>query len=722
MKYILTFLFFELIIITTVLGQVGWTQHITTPTDHGISGCSSTNKNNCTIVYDGRILRTTDAGKSWTTQHIDANFTLWGVCFTDSLNGTVIGSYGTILRTTDAGVSWVNQKNSKNGLPTAFRSVCFSDSLHGIVVGDFVLQTSNAGKTWIERNGHITHTLWCVSLADSLNAFAVGGGAIIQTQDGGKSWIRNDQTTVFDNYYPIDFFSSVSFHDLNNATFVGDNGILIQTSDLGKSWTHLENPLISYHGDNLTSVSFSDKLNGTITGSEGAIWRTTNGGNSWSSWSKQISGAYGNLDCVSFSDPNNGFAVGANGTLLHTTNGGVNWVNLVNGTGSQLTAVSFTDVNTGTAVGLDGVILRTTDGGVNWEHQYCGEYWFGGVCFSDINNGTIIGYNGDNSIFHTSDGGKQWVQQDYDNSSENYISLVSLSFVDANVGIIVGTFGSILKTTNGGNNWINQSSNTKNNLFGVKLFDENIGVAVGEKGTILRTEDGGLSWNKHIAFDSTITFDDVTFIDTNTLYIVGENGIIGYTTDGGQIWYRQQSGSNERLRKIGFSDANNGFVLGGNYDSFVLRTTDGGNHWGKQIIGRTDGNGVVLNSISVVNANMALAVGLFGYIFITKDGGGLVSVNNNGSNLLPARFNLTQNYPNPFNPTTTINYSVAKAGLVSIKVYDLLGREIVTLVNENKSIGNYRVQFNAANFVSGIYFYQLKSDEYIQTKKMLLLK
>jgi glycosidase len=85
-------------------------------------------------------------------------------------------------------------------------------------------------------------------------------------------------------------------------------------------------------------------------------------------------------------------------------------------------------------------------------------------------------------------------------------------------------------------------------------------------------------------------------------------------------------------------------------------------------------------------------------------------------------YSLSQNYPNPFNPSTIINYEIPKAGLVSIKIYDVLGREIATLVNEYRQRGSYSVSFNAANMASGVYFYQLKAGEFIIAKKMLLLK
>jgi len=109
--------------------------------------------------------------------------------------------------------------------------------------------------------------------------------------------------------------------------------------------------------------------------------------------------------------------------------------------------------------------------------------------------------------------------------------------------------------------------------------------------------------------------------------------------------------------------------------------------------------------------------------------GGIVSVkdseNKNGN--YPDKFILSQNYPNPFNPRTTIKYSIPKQSYVTLKVYDILGREVAALVNEEKPAGIYTVRFgvgqdSSPDISSGIYFYQIKAGDYVSTKKMILLK
>jgi len=92
------------------------------------------------------------------------------------------------------------------------------------------------------------------------------------------------------------------------------------------------------------------------------------------------------------------------------------------------------------------------------------------------------------------------------------------------------------------------------------------------------------------------------------------------------------------------------------------------------------------------------------------------------SSNIPEKFELKQNFPNPFNPNTVISYSVAKSENVSIKVYDILGKEVQTLVNEVKNPGSYNVMFNAQNLSSGVYFYRLTSGSFTDIKKMTLVK
>ena len=118
-------------------------------------------------------------------------------------------------------------------------------------------------------------------------------------------------------------------------------------------------------------------------------------------------------------------------------------------------------------------------------------------------------------------------------------------------------------------------------------------------------------------------------------------------------------------------------------------------------------------------------------IWLSTYGDGLVLFNKNGivlsnydtnSEVISNDFSLSQNYPNPFNPATRISYELPVSGLVTLKVFDILGRELSTLVNEEKAAGKYQVDFSSSSLSSGIYFYTLTSREYSKTRKMVLLR
>lgn len=109
-------------------------------------------------------------------------------------------------------------------------------------------------------------------------------------------------------------------------------------------------------------------------------------------------------------------------------------------------------------------------------------------------------------------------------------------------------------------------------------------------------------------------------------------------------------------------------------------------------------------------------------MIMIEGGNNYVSVDGKANSKMPHSFNLYQNYPNPFNPFTLIGYQLPVNVFVTVKVFDVLGREIETLVNKYQNAGNYSVQFNASNLPSGVYFYRLETGTFHETKKLLLLK
>ena len=122
-----------------------------------------------------------------------------------------------------------------------------------------------------------------------------------------------------------------------------------------------------------------------------------------------------------------------------------------------------------------------------------------------------------------------------------------------------------------------------------------------------------------------------------------------------------------------------------------------------------------------INSQTGWMVGYDGLIIKTTSGGEVVSLNNISSTL-PKEFSVLQNYPNPFNPSTVIRFQIASNNFVKLVIYDVLGREVAKLVNQQMQPGSYSVDWDASNYSSGVYFYKLEAGDYTQTRKMVLIK
>jgi len=237
----------------------------------------------------------------------------------------------------------------------------------------------------------------------------------------------------------------------------------------------------------------------------------------------------------------------------------------------------------------------------------------------------------------------------------------------------------LFKTNNGGKNWL-----STNFLYGdiIKFFNENLGLVVylaqalpNIKFKISRTTDGGNTWEM-FDIDSKGWPNDFEFLPddpSKVWYIDLEN--LYFSSDTGRNWTEQKIFDGElKGRDIVFTDNEHGWLL-------------------------CDGK-----------------------LFHTSNNGGIISSVTANKNQIPLGYSLEQNYPNPFNPVTTIKYSIPEYSFVNLTVYDLLGREVQTLINEYKPAGKYQTIFNADKLSSGVYVLTLKAGEFKGSKKIILLK
>ncbi len=442
---------------------------------------------------------------------------------------------------------------------------------------------------------------------------------------------------------------------------------------------------------------------------DGAILKTTNGGQDWV---VLISGI-ARLERIAFVDANAATAVGSFGTILRTTDGGNNWVSQTSGLTHNLTDVFFINTNIGFVVGEFGTILKTADGGATWTYQIISASHFEGIFLTDANHGTVVGSDG--TIFRTTNGGNTWTSQ----VSGTTQILWDVSFFDMNRGIAVGQFGTYISTTDGGNTWVSRSLGTNQLFLRISFSDENNGAIVGTHGLILRTTNGGDNW---ILQDTPTDYqlNDVFFTSPDNGKAVGLNGTILKTINGGFVPVELAlfSGFNKGDRII----LNCSTVTETNNHGFEIQRKSGDVDW--STIGFKEGMGTTTEPQSYSFTDKNLSEGKYQYRLMQTDFDGsfkyskIIDVEINA----PAIFSLSQNYPNPFNPTTKIKYQLPELSKVKLTIYDVLGREVNTLFNEVKPAGNYELTWNAGDLPSGVYFYQLRSGNFLQTKKMILLK
>jgi photosystem II stability/assembly factor-like uncharacterized protein len=388
------------------------------------------------------------------------------------------------------------------------------------------------------------------------------------------------------------------------------------------------------------------------------------------------------------------------------------WLPQTSTTSNSLKSISFVNSTTGWVAGVNGIVLKTTNAGTTWSNQTTNSSSnINGIFFLNTSTGWLVGDGG--IIKTTTDGGNTWTSQ----NSTTSMNLQAVQFIDANIGWVVGGMeGSkqsvqsiILKTTNGGTTWTAQNF-TFGQLFSLAMINSSIGIAVGS-GLILITPDGGANWN--LQFQSNTNLYSVRFADATTGWAVGDYNIFK-TTNGGSNW-TPQNAIVSNLRSVYCINKSTAWVVGGNGD--IYRTTDGGSTWTGQPTSKANS----LNAVWFVDANNGWAVGDFGLIFHTSSGGA-TSVFKNQSDEIPRGYSLSQNYPNPFNPSTIISFSLPCKSFVSLKIFDVLGREVSTIVSEEMSAGSYSRQWNAANMTSGVYFYRLQAGAFTVTKKLVLLR
>lgn len=405
----------------------------------------------------GTLFRTADGGVSWTRIALPVQANLNTACFPAPQLAMVAGSSGALLRSLDGGISW---HTIQTGFTYDYRTIAFSGASDGCVAGALgaISHTGNSGASWQPVTYSTLQTIYAVDFADASTGFAAGqGGTLLKTEDGGASWsllssgITEDMTTLF-TVNPLMVYAGTG----------GDK--LVKSTNGGISWMQVKAPPVAQW----SSLYFSDPNRGYITGNSSSIYKTENGG---ATWSPLNTGTGETISSVCF-EGNTGLACGSNGIILKSSDGGLTWtaIQVPEFYKALLKQVVFAGDQTWYVIGnmwwLNSNIMyfgRSTSNGETWEVHTFDFYnydYFNSVAFTDIHTGYIAGSD---FIIKTTDGGRSWIDQ---TPAYKPAGLFGISFADDQTGCCVGYYGQIIRTTNGGGLGIEEPAPKTNCILG----------------------------------------------------------------------------------------------------------------------------------------------------------------------------------------------------------------------------------------------------------------
>ena len=400
---------------------------------------------------------------------------------------------------------------------------------------------------------------------------------------------------------------------------------------------------------------------------------------SQSGWTRQPVNTLKTLWGISFINDNTGWVVGDSNIILKTTNGGTNWTKTTYGNGETFCYVKFVNQSTG---------------------------WIGGFIVSHL-----VGF-----ILRTTNGGSSWNRYDVPTTPYSFFSFRGDTVWSS------AHSGYVMRSTNDGINWYNQPVHDSLELYTVYFINPLTGWTAGGvyrgDGLIFKTTNAGVTWFQQWRQLYT-HFYTIWFVNDMTGYAVALYGYIMKTINGGNSWFVLESGVHYILFAIEFPNLDTGYASGQNAN--ILKTTNAGGTWTKLLLPSGIDSSVTFGRMTFRSASTGWVIGDDGIILKTTNGGVVVGVRPIG-NTIPTKFSLSQNYPNPFNPSTNIKFTLPKTTSTKLTIFDINGREVKTILNDILQAGEYKINFNADNMTSGVYFYRLWTEYYSDSKKMILIK
>ena len=358
----------------------------------------------------------------------------------------------------------------------------------------------------------------------------------------------------------------------------------------------------------------------------------------------------------------------------------------------------------------------------------------------------FAGTNYPYGVYRSTNDGLNWTQTSLINQSGNVL------LINGNI-IYAGTNQGVFKSTNNGQNWT-QIGLSNRSIWALTILGNNIFAGTDFGHGVYRSTNNGLNWTQ-------TSLGDINFI--SSLVTLGNNIFAGVWTsnsvflssDTGNTWTQISLGGTPTEVVLCLAVKGN-YVFAGVDNGGVFRSSNSGFNWAQ-----TSLNSGGVTSFAIKDNYIFASDFLFGEVYLSSNNGSSWILKNQGlgsqidvwsltttnqyvfagtdsgvwrrsfteiigiqkiSELVPSSFSLSQNYPNPFNPYTKIKFDITKLSDVKLIVYNILGREVATIVNERLKAGTYEVDFEGRELPSGVYFYRLITDEFVDVKKMVLVK
>ena len=544
---------------------------------------------------------------------------------------------------------------------TSLQVECFAVIGTNLFAGtaDKLFLSTNMGTAWTSASAGITGT--------EVISLGVNGTTLYAGVWANGVWVSTNNGTGWMKYgtgSPANYPYSFAF---NGSTVYVGAGSVYRTTDDGNSWTTINGDMPAYL--QIQSLAY---VNGNLIAGDNTVnhafglYVTSNEGTNWTT----INWGLPNYCATSIAARNGNVLTGTCGGIWQSTNAGINWTEpTMHGINdwADFTALAYRNNQTVFAGDINGNAYVSTNAGQDFtfttqveQGALISSFAFSGTNIFASTNAWASG--SPNAVYLSGDNGATWTSVSTGLPSTSYIP--SLAIIGSNLFAATGT--GVYLSTNDGTNW----SQVNNGLTGTivrSLAVKGTELFAGTASGVFRTSNNGTNWTA-----TTLTHN------MTSLCVVDTNLFAGTWAEGAYYMVN----SNSTFKSMGLPSV---YVTGFAADNGVLYAS-------------TQSNTVWKRTIAEI------LTGVY-------DG-----------KQVPVEFNLSQNYPNPFNPTTTINYSVSKSNTVTLKVYNVMGKEVETLVNEQKGVGNYEVKFDASKLASGVYFYQLKSGDLVSTNKLVLLK